>query len=303
MGGAIEVESTPGQGTSVCFTLTLAASDADAVAAGTVAPAPSAAGSARILVAEDVPINQDLARELLESLGHVVDVVSTGAEAVAAVQKTSYDLVLMDVYMPEMDGLAATRAIRALDHPAKSVPIVACTANVLPVQVAQIREAGVDGHIGKPLRRADLQGVVSGFASSSKSPAPVAEGAAEADQHEFEGMVRLLGPQKIGAALALAENDLRGLLYDDSRSPAQREALARRAHALISTARLLGMTALAEQCSELQQACGDPQALGQTLERLKPALASALARFQQLRGVLLRTAAASDAAPSRSITS
>ena len=100
---------------------------------------------AHILVVEDVPLNQDLARAVLERIGHIVDVVDGGAEAIEAVQTTAYDIVLMDIQMPGVDGITATRRIRALAHPAAQVPIVAMTANMLPHQVAAFTAAGIDG--------------------------------------------------------------------------------------------------------------------------------------------------------------
>ncbi len=114
----------------------------------------------RLLLAEDVPLNQDLARAILERAGHTVDVVGDGAAAIEAVQVSAYDLVLMDVQMPGMDGMTATRRIRELGCAAARIPIVALTANVLPQQVSEFRAAGMDDHVGKPFRRDALLTVI-----------------------------------------------------------------------------------------------------------------------------------------------
>jgi signal transduction histidine kinase len=110
----------------------------------------------RILVAEDNHVNQMLLTAMLAQLGHFADVVGNGREALNQVQQLHYDLVLMDIQMPEMDGEAAARAIRALPGAAGRVPIVAVSANVLPEQRAAYRAAGMDDLVTKPIDLAQL---------------------------------------------------------------------------------------------------------------------------------------------------
>jgi signal transduction histidine kinase/CheY-like chemotaxis protein len=159
MGGEIGVESRPGAGSTFWFTVPLAPAAQEDPARERPLPAPLAR-PARVLLVEDSPINQDIARAILERRGHDVTVVGDGAEAVSALQAGGYDVVLMDVQMPGMDGLTATRHIRALGSPASRLPIVALTANVLPQQVAQFRAAGMDDHVGKPFRPDELLAMV-----------------------------------------------------------------------------------------------------------------------------------------------
>ena len=158
MGGAIAVESSPGAGAR--FTLTLALARASEPPRRPArSPRPVASDALRglaILVAEDAPLNQKLALQMLEPLGAEVDVVEDGVAAVAAVARRDYALVLMDMEMPVLNGLDATRRIRALPGLAASVPIVALTANVFPEQIALCRAAGMDDHLTKPFGSDDL---------------------------------------------------------------------------------------------------------------------------------------------------
>lgn len=108
--------------------------------------------ASRILVAEDNPVNQQVIRMMLAKMGHTIDVAGTGAEAVALARQAPYDLILMDVHMPEQDGFSATREIRALGGKLETVPIVALTANVEDGVEQQCFESGMTGYVTKPIR-------------------------------------------------------------------------------------------------------------------------------------------------------
>ena len=169
MGGEIGVTSREGAGATFWFTVSLAMAAPDSLVPAviaTVANPPKTPGVS-ILLVEDVEVNQDLARAVLERMGHTVDIASDGEEAVAKVREGDYDLVLMDVQMPVMDGVTATKAIRASGHRNAQIPIVAMTANVLPQQVATLREAGMHDHVGKPFKAAGLQEVIARWARKS----------------------------------------------------------------------------------------------------------------------------------------
>ena len=169
MGGRVGVESREGEGSIFWFEVSLPASSAEDEAI--LAAPPAAAGAvrpAKILLVEDLDLNQELARSVLERAGHRVDVAADGAEAVQRVQDARYDLVLMDIQMPVMDGIAATERIRNLPGEGRFVPIVAMTANVLPAQVSGFRQAGMDDHVGKPFKRDELLRVVERWAGARR---------------------------------------------------------------------------------------------------------------------------------------
>jgi signal transduction histidine kinase/DNA-binding response OmpR family regulator len=115
----------------------------------------------RILLAEDNPVNQRLVLERLRRLGHETEVASNGAEAVAAARARSFDLILMDVQMPEMDGFAATRAIRALEASGDRTPIIALTAHALAGDRDRCLAMGMDDYLSKPVRAEDLESVLA----------------------------------------------------------------------------------------------------------------------------------------------
>jgi CheY-like chemotaxis protein len=107
-------------------------------------------------MADDAAPNRELVRIILQAFGVELDTVENGAEAVQAVAGGGYDLILMDVHMPVMDGMDATRAIRALPGEVGRVPVIALTANVQPEQVVACKAAGMDAHVGKPIQVAGL---------------------------------------------------------------------------------------------------------------------------------------------------
>jgi hypothetical protein len=113
-------------------------------------------GPRHVLAVDDNPLNGRLVSVLLEKAGHRVSLVADGEAAVAAVAEGDVDVVLMDVQMPGIGGLEATRRIRALDGPAAAVPIIAVTANAGAAEAEACRAAGMDGFVGKPIDRTGL---------------------------------------------------------------------------------------------------------------------------------------------------
>ena len=201
MGGTIGCDSVLGEGSTFSFSLTLSVAPVIASASRPQVVSRHPATPAKILVVEDLETNRELVRKVLEKAGHEVDLVCDGAAAILAVQRTPYDLVLMDVQMPGVDGIAATEAIRCLTPPVCAVPIVAMTANVLPMQLQQFIRCGMDGHIGKPIRRADLYGAVDRWRRPPTAAKTVASGGA-IDETAYTDALELFGAEETRVLLA-----------------------------------------------------------------------------------------------------
>ena len=258
MHGEIGVESVVGEGSTFWFTVALAPAQGEVRREGTTDE--PAMEPLRILVAEDNPVNQQVALGLLRRRGHHVNVVSTGRGAVAAVSAQTYDVVLMDVHMPEMDGIEATREIRRLPGEKGRVPVIALSASAMKEETDDCMEAGMVGHLPKPIDPVALATVLSRYAPAAP-PAKAADGASDGSVSVDESYVRLLvdslGAAKVGQLIAELPQHARPHRERLASVSVETdlEPMRASAHALSGMAANLGLTALAELTSGIEEAC------------------------------------------------
>ena len=168
MGGEIGVRSTEGQGSTFRFSIAAPVAEL-AEATAVTGDAGDGVETGHVLVVDDLAENRELVRLILTALGCQVEEAAGGAEAVAAAGAEGFDLILMDVQMPGMDGQTAARLIRQGGGRNAVTPILALSANVLAEQVAQCLAAGMNDHIAKPLQVAELVGKVSYWIGVAKA--------------------------------------------------------------------------------------------------------------------------------------
>jgi PAS domain S-box-containing protein len=279
MGGVIDFDSKEGEGSEFWFTVPLpvAALGSNLAVVDDDEPAGSANGrSAVILLAEDNPVNQELALSIIRPWGHRIDIVCNGAEAVDAVCQKNYDLVLMDVQMPVMDGVEATTRIRSLGGRYATMPIIAMTAAVLVNQVDSFRLAGMSDHIGKPFEPRELRRMIdrwidadengaghpditqlrhpaSGTAADKMVPAPPHEAADDnvLDEAVYVELCGMIGDEKAAQITRQFGDDLARRFADVT----NQKALRNDAHTVVSSAGALGFKSLSDCARELEYAC------------------------------------------------
>ena len=155
MGGTIDVESTPGVGSVFWFTIRCQP-DRHAEMPEIVTEVGPSSAPLNILVAEDNAVNQMIIESFLRAQGHAVTMVSNGEEAVTRCAAGQFDVVLMDIYMPRMNGLEATRRLKDLEGVAAATPVLALTASVMPGDREEYRRAGMCGYVAKPIDQSAL---------------------------------------------------------------------------------------------------------------------------------------------------
>jgi CheY-like chemotaxis protein/HPt (histidine-containing phosphotransfer) domain-containing protein len=261
MGGEIGVESRAGEGSTFTMAIALEHAQAPLVADDADRPA-TAVAPLRILLAEDNPVNREVALGLLGRHGHTVSVATDGAEAVAAARKGGFDVILMDVHMPGMDGVQATRNIRAIPGDAGRVPIVALSASVMKDEVDMCFEAGMDHFLAKPIEPAALVRMLSRLGTPGAAApieavaAPVLDTASLLDEAYLRALIEALGvdtvvtmadalPAEIATHRQRLTPVVPGTDVTTLRSPA---------HALKGVAANIGLAALGALAGEIEEA-------------------------------------------------
>ncbi|MCG6206251.1 ATP-binding protein [Rhodopseudomonas sp. HC1] len=288
MGGKISVTSTPGQGSSFVFTLDMPVAaelprDQDPGAQYAELHARIAAGGRplRVLVVDDNPTNRAVAVQMLSEFAIQTNTACDGSEAVTAATSFSYDVILMDMRMPEMDGLEATRAIRAKGGELSTVPIIAFTANAFAEDQAACSAAGMNDHIAKPVRKTKLIEAIlralppapaqthatqmletaAAAQQTSKQTAPAPRGTQAGQgprlyvgKRAFEHLAAEIGEEATRDVLAvfIRDTEARLQLFDTLSIPADCRRIEREAHSLKSAAGTFGLDALASLARDLE---------------------------------------------------
>jgi CheY-like chemotaxis protein/HPt (histidine-containing phosphotransfer) domain-containing protein len=261
MGGTITVESQPGNGSNFSFDVMLnpgkAAPPADPLVSAEPLPGPGI----RVLVAEDDPTNRVVALRMLERLGHHADIARNGIEAIAALEHARYDVILMDVMMPEMDGVTATRAIRAAEADGGRIAIVGLTAGSGPDNLAACMEAGMDAVTTKPITLTRLRAALAeGLGTAGRH---CAETAPETTTSRLRDLVEMLGEEAVAEIVRTFAEDTQATLATMRRAAATKDTQTthRSAHSVAGAARNVGADALAMRALMLEQTVGSLSAM------------------------------------------
>jgi len=311
MGGRIGVTSAPGRGSKFWFTAMVErAAGSDAA----TTPEPLAPLSGHVLLVEDNELNLVVARGMLEAVGLTVSVAMDGREAVQAVSRHRYDLVLMDCQMPELDGFAATQQIRERESAAGAsarATIIALTANAVAGDRERCIASGMDDYLAKPLRMADLHGMLRRWLerSATRMPAPAEQrahaantGALDLASLDHSVLERLRETQRPGqpdvvTAVVGLFIDRSVALFDSLRRAivANDTVVARRiAHSLKSNCMQVGADGLAALFKRAERAAGDAdlEAVARLADDIAPALTEVRRRLAQAHRLGLRSGSA-----------
>lgn len=285
MGGDLQVESVPRQGSVFSFTLRLAATIPVPAAAP---PAPRQGGPPlAILVVDDNPINREVARAKLGRLGYAVDLANDGAEALLAASKKEYDIVFMDLQMPEMSGIAATERMLAGLGGHRAPYIVAMTASVFEADREACRAAGMRDFVGKPIDLAQLDAVLRRVAAERGIAAPLLsrEALAKIERIQIPGEEDFFG-RLCQLFTADAQRRLSRMIDGLGRKDAK--AIAREAHAMRAASASLGATEVAELLGRIEEV-----ASADRVEELGEWVHALPAKLQALERALAREVSAS----------
>ena len=306
MSGDITVRSAPGVGSTFTASLPLASVTPPALATADVAEAQQhPSRPLRVLVAEDHPVNRAYLEAVLDKLGHHAAFAADGAGAVRAIEDqpadAGFDIVLMDLHMPNMDGFAAARTIRAMPAPRGRVPIVALTADAFQASRHLAREAGMDGFLTKPAHLPQLREALARYGGAWT--APVASASIQRTPDDPDSLLDLatvddvrqaLSPIRYGELLAgfLASRTLAVAELRQAAQAAMHADLRSHAHALKGASLSLGLRSLATQAVRLLASALDasPAATAALIDGLDQQFEASRAECQR-RGLLPAAAA------------
>lgn len=251
MGGSLWAESTPGKGSTFYFSLSAPVADmAPAQDLQVDMASPEAVGGLHVLVAEDNPVNQKVMIRLLAHLGHTADVVSTGKEALAAVEELRYDAILMDLNMPEMGGLEASQRIVSSYERESRPRLIALTGHASAEDRARCMEAGMDAYLSKPV---SLDALAEELSATMPQPR---DSAAQIAQ-DLRQQLAVLTDHDEAFAAELLETFISSsdtLVADAEQAVANgdHDALLEAVHSLSSCAGFLGLAQVAQGCRSIE---------------------------------------------------
>jgi PAS domain S-box-containing protein len=290
MGGQIGVRSEPGQGSTFWFTVRLARPD------GAVPAEPDLRRGGRILVVEDNTVNQKVAVAMIESLGYAAEAVGNGLEAVEACAGQTYDAILMDCQMPQMDGYKATAFIREREGLSRRTPIIALTASVTAEDRQRCLSAGMDDYLSKPVPREALASTLRKWIPTAGTPPPVEPAVTPstlAPSHPLRVLEAHAGPRALAEVIDVFLQTIPRRLDDLRHAHAKGDADSIRAvaHSLKGASAQIGARGMADLCVQIEAVVrsGDVSALADRLTALEAdyAVVSASLR-EEMRRVAAR---------------
>ena len=291
MGGEIGIVSSAGKGSTVWFTANLPVANSAQIEAEAGSPSFEVEAGAhsglldaspvaplgeryRLLLVDDIDTNREIVQAYLERGGYHVVTAASARDAFNLLEIETIDLILMDVQMPVMDGVAATRYIRTLAPPVGKIPIIALTGNILPQQIRSFIDAGMEDHIGKPIEPSKLYEVVKRWLPAK--PRAIDIVVAHFDRGSYEEFIELMGPADTFRMAGVLKERL-GAAFQASPDESQREA-----HKLLTLSGRFGFRKFTQLCKELDGAPpDDADRLAELIDGVRLARSAVLQTLEQ----------------------